>query len=105
MSQALVLVLNNNLFFRFPIEDALARQGRRGAFAQTDARFAEADEAVFAFNREKPDFAVVKKAAGRTQGVLQREPQALYPRREDAHFARCRRRDHDSATPTASSAP
>jgi len=53
VSQALVLVLNNNLFFRFPIEDALARQGRRGAFAQTDARFAEA------LGAERPDLAII----------------------------------------------
>jgi DNA-binding response OmpR family regulator len=53
VSQPLVLVLNNNLFFRFPIEDALAKQGCRGVFAQTVARFHEGLES------ERPDLAIV----------------------------------------------
>ena len=53
MSQPTVLVLNNNLFFRFPIEDALAKQGCRGVFAETAVRFNEALEV------ERPDLAII----------------------------------------------
>jgi DNA-binding response OmpR family regulator len=53
MSQPLVLILNSNLFFRFPIEDALRKRGCRGVFAETAARFAE----VLA--TERPDLAII----------------------------------------------